>query len=112
MTSIMQNNNRQQLSATPGGGAGLPQVVPSGTLLNKRSLNSEVRKKELMKITIENQNILKRLQDKTSNYSVHRWEEQFRETEKRMKSMCEYPFALFTEQGVRSESRGAAAGKF
>ena len=47
-----------------------------------------------MKITIENQNFLKRLQNKTSNYSVERWEEEFKETEKRMNSMCEYPFQL------------------
>lgn len=47
-----------------------------------------------MKITIENQSILKRLQDKTSNYSVLKWEEDFRETEKRMKNMCEYPLVF------------------
>ena len=45
-----------------------------------------------MKITIENQSMLRRLQDKSSNYSVQRWEDDYRETEKRMKSMCEYPF--------------------
>lgn len=72
-------------------------VVQGGLILHKRSLNSEVRRKELMKITIENQHILKRLQDKTSNYSVQKWENDFKETEKRLKSMCEYPFALFTD---------------
>ena len=45
-------------------------IGPSTQVMHKRSLNSEVRKKELMKITIENQTILRRLQDKTSNYSV------------------------------------------
>ncbi len=33
-------------------------------LFQKKSLNRDMRKKELMKITIENQAILKRLQDK------------------------------------------------
>lgn len=75
--------------------------------MHKRSLNSEVRKKEMLKITIENQQILKRLQDKTSNYSVKHWEDDFRETEKRLKSMCEYPFALFTDPRKRADSRGA-----
>jgi hypothetical protein len=42
----------------------------SALIAHKRSLNSEVRRKELLKITIENQNILRRLQDKSSNYSV------------------------------------------
>lgn len=63
-------------------------------LYNRRSLNRDVRKKELLKITIENQAILKRLQDKTSNYSVHKWEEEFRHKEKIMRNMCEYPFIL------------------
>jgi len=76
-------------------------------IIHKRSLNSEVRKKEMLKITIENQQILKRLQDKTSNYSVKHWEDDFRETEKRLKSMCEYPFALFTDPKKRADSRGA-----
>lgn len=57
-------------------------------------MNSEVRRRELMKITVENQAILKRLQDKTATYSVEKWDNDFRETEKRMKSMCEYPFVL------------------
>lgn len=75
--------------------------------MHKRSLNSEVRKKEMLKITIENQQILKRLQDKTSNYSAKQWEDDFRVTEKRLKSMCEYPFALFTDPKKRADSRGA-----
>ena len=90
-----------------GGGGSLARqnsnVTPMTNHMAKRSLNSEVRRKELMKITIENQAILKRLQDKTSNYSVQKWEEDFKETEKRMKNMCEYPFALFTD-GKKTES--------
>ena len=66
----------------------------------------------MLKITIENQAILRRLQDKTSNYSVQRWEDDFKETEKRMKSMCEYPFALFTDPKKRAESRGASGPRF
>jgi hypothetical protein len=80
--------------------------------MHKRSLNSEVRKKEMLKITIENQAILKRLQDKTSNYSVQRWEDDFKEKEKRMKYMCEYPFALFTDPKKRAESRGDFESRF
>lgn len=48
----------------------------------------------MLKITIENQQILKRLQDKNSHYSVVRWEEDFKHKEKIMKNMCEYPFIL------------------
>jgi Hemingway/CFA97 len=106
MTHIMQGSgsttaaaaNRTLYNSTP---------ASSGLVMHKRSLNSEVRKKELMKITIENQHILRRLQEKTSNYSVQRWEEDFRETEKRMKSMCEYPFALFTDPSGGAKYRTA-----
>ena len=42
-------------------------------LLFKKSLNREARKRELMKITRENQVILKRLQEKKPNYNVTRW---------------------------------------
>ena len=36
----------------------------------RRSMNQEKRNKELLKITIENQQFLKRLQDKPATYSV------------------------------------------
>jgi hypothetical protein len=42
--------------------------------MTKRSLNRDVRKKELMKITMENQAILRRIHGKSSNYSVDKWE--------------------------------------
>lgn len=80
--------------------------------MHKRSLNSEVRKKELMKITIENQAILRRLQEKQSNYSVTKWEDDFKETEKRMKSMCEYPFALFTDPSKQQYRTATEGGNF
>lgn len=44
--------------------------------------------------------MLKRLQDKTSNYSVMRWEEDYKQTEKLMKSMCEYPFVLVNNNNI------------
>jgi hypothetical protein len=61
-------------------------------LAPRRSLNRDVRKRELLKITLENQAILKRLQEKTSNYSVTKWEDDFKHKENIMKNMCEYPF--------------------
>jgi hypothetical protein len=69
-------------------------------LLYKRSLNKEIRKKDLLKITIENQNILRRLQDKQATYSVNRWDEEYRTTEKIKKNICEYPL-IFDEAGVQ-----------
>ena len=62
--------------------------------MHRKSLNRDQRKKELLKITIENQQILKRLQDKPSTYSVTRWEEEYKKKEQLINSICEYPFIL------------------
>ena len=47
-----------------------------------------------MKITIENQLILKRLQSKQSHYDIDSWEDDYRKREKILKKMCEYPYIL------------------
>jgi hypothetical protein len=51
-------------------------------IMIKRSLNRNVRKQELIKITQENQAILKRLQAKQATYSVEKWEDQFQMAER------------------------------
>jgi len=53
-----------------------------------------VRKQELLKITIQNQEMLKRLQSKNSNYSVAEWEQADRERKNRINNMCENPYIL------------------
>jgi len=57
----------------------------------KRSLNREARKRELMKITKENQMILKRLQDKSASYNVSKWQKEEDSRRKVLKNICEYP---------------------
>jgi hypothetical protein len=44
-----------------------------------------------MKITRENQAILKRLQDKQANYNVAKWQKDDVERQKILKNICEYP---------------------
>ena len=44
-----------------------------------------------MKITKENQLILKRLQDKSANYNVSKWQREDNERIKILKNICEYP---------------------
>ncbi|CAG9330978.1 unnamed protein product [Blepharisma stoltei] len=61
---------------------------------HKKSLNLAVRKRKLVQITEENQALLKRLQDKLPHYNVNKWEEERRESEKRLHYMCEYPYTL------------------
>jgi Hemingway/CFA97 len=57
----------------------------------KKSLNRESRKKSLEKIAGDNQAILKRLQCRTPVYSTQKWEKEWKETEKRLKNMSEFP---------------------
>ena len=47
-----------------------------------------------MKITMENQFILKRLQEQQSYYNKDEWEGDFKKREKILKVMCEYPYQL------------------
>ena len=46
-----------------------------GRPFEKRSLNKDARKRELLKITMENQAILRRIQEKQPTYDVIKWEE-------------------------------------
>ena len=71
---------------------GVP-LVPSLTNLQfKKSLNREARKRELMKITRENQVILKRLQEKKPNYNVTKWAVEDANRRKLLENICEYPY--------------------
>ena len=70
--------------------------------VEKASLNRVQRKKELMKITVENQAILKRLQEKAPTYSVTKWMSDFQNIEKIRNNMCEYPYEF---EGGQSRSR-------
>jgi hypothetical protein len=72
---------------------------------DKRSLNKETRKKELLKITMENQAILRRLQDKQSSYSVLKWENGHKEKERMMKNICEFPMARRTARSNMTRSQ-------
>ena len=58
----------------------------------KRSKNGDQRRKDLVKITIENQHILKRLQKTHATYSVERWEGEFAAQCKIRDAVCENPY--------------------
>ena len=67
------------------------QPLSSTTVGARRSLNREARKRELIKITKENQQILKRLQDKQASYDVNRWAKAEEGRKKILRNICEYP---------------------
>ena len=60
----------------------------------RRSLNKEARKQQLLQITMQNQAIFKRLQDKQSSYNVAQWESEHRVRIKRAKNISEFPYSL------------------
>ena len=61
---------------------------------SKKSLNKELRKRDLIKITLENQALLKRLTDKQPSYRTEKWEGERVETEKLLENICEFPYRL------------------
>ena len=110
MTNILQNpkgishanahltqmnvNNPQASLQQQQQSMGMTGVPSAGTLPFKKSLNREARKRELMKITRENQVILKRLQEKKPNYNVTRWAQEDMQRRKLLENICEYPYQL------------------
>merc|ERR1719456_2115685 len=55
------------------------------------SLNRDLRKTELMRITQENQAILKRIQKAQPIYNHVEWEDSYRRSEVYLRNKCEYP---------------------
>ena len=67
----------------------------SGCRFSKISLNIESRKKDLVKTVIENQAILKRIQDKRSVYNVRKWGQDRVKVEKNICNIMEYQYKDF-----------------
>lgn len=53
-----------------------------------------------MKITRENQVILKRLQEKKPSYNVTKWAQEDHDRKKLLFNICEYPYALQNRQNM------------
>ena len=85
--STMQNQQSLQMQG----------MGSTSNLQFKKSLNREARKRELMKITRENQVILKRLQEKKPNYNVTRWVQEDMQRRKLLDNICEYPYQLLAK---------------
>lgn len=61
---------------------------------NTRSLNKDLRKRDLVKITIENQALLRRLQDQRPIYNRQAWNNERKQQEVYLKNISEYPMNL------------------
>ncbi|CAD7933482.1 unnamed protein product [Amoebophrya sp. A25] len=58
------------------------------------SMNRDARKAELLRITKENQLILKRIQRAQPMYNHVKWEESYKRSQSYLKNCCEYPLVL------------------
>ena len=67
-----------------------------------KSLNKEFRKRELMRVTEENLQILRRIQHKEPYYNHLEWEEQARRDEEYLRNCAEYPLVLPSVRSARN----------
>lgn len=78
-------------------------VGPDGQRQN--SLHQSSRKKELVRIAIDNQKLLQRIQQKKSAYDVNKWEVDRVRQEHYIKNICEYtPVLLQQQSGMPSKT--------
>lgn len=66
------------------------------------SLNHHARKKELLRITQENQHILRRIQQAQPVYNHVEWEAANRQKVAYLKNRCEFPLILRTPRSART----------
>ena len=64
----------------------------NSSTMGRKSLNRDARKRELMKITMENQKILQRLQERGATYNVTNWAKENEKRKKLLNNICEYPY--------------------
>jgi len=88
----------------------MSEIMRHSTYKNERgqsgppSLNRDLRKTELMRITQENQAILKRIQKAQPIYNHVEWEDSYKRSEAYLANKCEYPLST---RG-RTSSRGGS----
>jgi E3 ubiquitin-protein ligase TRIP12 len=68
--------------------------VNNDSMQYSKSLTKEARKREMRKITAENQEILRRIQNAEPTYDHMSWQEDARRHEGYMKNMCELPISI------------------
>jgi len=71
-----------------------PSKNPALTRGGPVSLNKDFRKKELLRITHENQKILNRIQKAQPMYNHVKWEEDHQKQQRLLRNCCEYPLVL------------------
>ena len=72
--------------------------MTKNSTINDFSLNAGHRNREISRILLENEAMLKRLQNRTSNYNVQSWEKERKSHLKRVKQICMYPPSIISSK--------------
>ncbi|CAD8148908.1 unnamed protein product [Paramecium octaurelia] len=89
INNIVKQSQNSSISTLPINKSSTLNFVP------KKSLNKDHRKKELINIVMENQQLLKRIQDQKSQYNVKDWNEERKWVEQHIANISEYPYKNF-----------------
>lgn len=81
-------------------------VPPLGRGHLGESLNANQRKQEMSRILLENEALLKRLQNRQSNYNVWSWENERKQQIKRIKQICMFPPSISKRKRYQKKSKG------
>jgi len=108
ITTIMSSKKKSRSS---------PSLHRSGIDVKKeKTLNKEYRKQNLIRITMENQAILQRLQDRKSHYSRQKWFKDRATAEQYMKLSCQHQPVLLQDfnrtQGWQKRHHTSSDGFF
>ena len=80
---------------------GLPGSNMNCSIYFFYSLNREKRQRELLRVTRENQEILKRIMAREPEYDHRKWEQEWEENQAFMDSIAQYPRDWWKEEKVR-----------
>ena len=69
-----------------------------------RSLNSSIRKRQMQNIEIENAKLLRRLQERRSNYETEKFKQSWRKQKNVIKNMSNYPFIISDRKRKKNSS--------
>lgn len=69
----------------------------------RHSLNKECRKRELQRITKENYQILRRIQNTRPTYNHRKWKEEAKENKRIVANICEFKPKDYSEKKIFEE---------
>ncbi len=80
----------------------------SGQSRGNGSLNSSLRKRQFQSIEVENAKMLKRLQERKSDYQLNRFKKEWRKTQSMLKNITSYP--LIEQISGKKKRKSAPTG--